>query len=374
MTIKIDELCTQLIVIISTVMLSLCGLFGIETMKYCIYAIVVLSFLKLLYIRITPFQLIAFACLFLSSMFILALHGGSLSSLIVSLSSVIFAISIFAKGVDEATWKLIKLCTYVVAVAFILYMIFAPAWTDYDQLSLYFENPNMTGIALCAPAMMLVLMLYESKRILAKGINLILLAVLAFMIYTTQNRSSFFSLLFLLVIALLMALQRKERRIASPVFFGLLKLTPIFVMFVYIGMFLVLPDGIEVLGKPLFSGREGSWLIALKDVLTDPLAYHAFEEGTLNLFLEGAARYGILSMFAYFGILISFGKRKNELKKMSSLHYLAYVAFHCCLFQQSFESTLFTGSYTVYVWSYLLLGVASMRFFIPHESGELEET
>lgn len=361
MKLDLDELCTHLIILASTIMLALCGVFGIGTLKLCIYAIVVLSFAKILESKSTQFQLITFTAFIMSALFIVLVDGGLMSSFIVSLSTIVLAISLFKNGIEEYTWKFIKVCTYIVSFAFIAYMFLSPSRSIYDQLLLYFENPNMAGIAISAPAMMLVLMFLEGKSKTKKAVTFAILAMMVYMVYETQNRGSFFSLVFLLIVALFMMFQKGGKRLTSPSWFAIFKLTPIFIMFIYIWLYRTLPVSIELLGKPLFSGREGAWIIALENVFKNPFARHLFEEGTLNLFLEGAARYGIFSMIAYFAFLISLRKSKTELQEMTSLNYLAYVAFHCCLFQQSFESTLLTGSYTVYVWVFLFLGIASMK-------------
>ena len=120
----------------------------------------------------------------------------------------------------------------------------------------------------------------------------------------------------------------------------------------------MLPSDIELLGKPLFSGREQGWKLALENLIQNPFVHYTFEEGTLNLLLEGIRRYGILAMVGYMWVLFSL--RKENLDKVSLRSYLAYLGFHLVMFQQSFESTLITGSYSVYIWTYMLLGVSSM--------------
>ena len=361
MKISFDERCSQLIILVSTLMLALSGIIGIEITKYCLYLIVGLGFIKILFLKLKPIYLVSFVIIMISSLWIMLTYGGTYANFLIFLTSIVFAISVVRNGISNGTWKLVKVCTYIVCLALIVEMLLSSEYSVYGQLTLYFDNPNMAGIALCAPAMMLVLMIADEKKKSYNIINWLLLAVMIYMIYMTQNRASLFSLLLVLVAALLVIYPKQPLRISSQWFFAVLKLTPIIVMFIYIAMYNLLPSNIELLGKPLFSGREGAWMSALGKIINNPFAYYNFKEGTLNLFLEGAARYGIFSMLGYFIILISFGKSKNEIKEMSAVSYIAYVAFHLCLLQQSFESTMITGSYSVYIWSYLLLGIASMK-------------
>lgn len=365
--IRLDELCIQLIIITSALLLVLSAFLEIEVLKYCIYAIVVFAFLLILQMKFKLKQLISLACFSVSSFAALFLYGGNMGSLIVSIASLFLAIFLFEKGINLPTWRLVKICTYVISLSFIAQFIFAPQKTIYNQLLLCFDNPNMTGIALLAPAMILVVMLSEKQKVSVKIIDTVILAVLAYMIYQTQNRGSLLSLIVAIVAAFLASFKKKPKRLHSPACFAVLKLTPIFVMLLYVGMFLILPNDIDILGKPLFSGREASWLTALKTIISNPFARLRFEDGAFNLFFEGVTRYGIIAMLGYFLLLISFGKTKDELHQMTTANYVAFVAFHCCLLQQSFESTLLTGSYTIHVWSYLLLGIASMASKTEYE-------
>lgn len=367
MEIRLDEFCVQLMIIASTLMLVLSSFFEVETLRYCIYAIVALTFVLIPQMKFKLKQLIPLACFLVSSFAALFLYGGNMGSLIVSIASLFLAMFLFEKSINLPTWRLVKICTYIVSLSFIAQFIFAPQKTIYNQLLLCFDNPNMTGIALLAPAMILVVMLFEKQKVSVKIIDTVILAVLAYMIYQTQNRGSLLSLIVAIVAAFLASLKKKPKRLTSPVAFALLKLTPIFVMLIYILLFLILPEDLELLGKPFFSGRELAWINAIKSIVTNPFVHHSFKDGTLNLFWEGAARYGVLAMIGYFWILINYGKTKEELKRMDKINYIAFVAFHCCLLQQSFESTLLTGSYTVHIWSYLLLGIASMKSTKPNE-------
>ena len=372
MNYRINEICTQLIIVMTTIMLVLSGILGIETTKYCLYVIVALCYVKAIYVKIQPLQLILFLIIFIVSFIVVITNNGVFASWIIFISSLIFAIDLFRFGIDKSTWKLLKFCSYIICIAFIGYAIFDPNLSHYDQLTLYFDNPNMTGIAISAPTILIVLMVAENKGKLLNVFNWILLLVMMFLIYLTQNRGSVFSVLLLIIVTVFSIYPKKTRKICAPWVWKVLKFIPIFVMFIYIGMYFALPESLEFLGKPLFSGREGAWVSALIKIFITPFSYHRFEEGTLNLFLEGAARYGIVSIVCYFVLLMSFGKKKEEMKKLSMTSYLAYVAFHCCLIQQSFESTMLTGSYSVYVLTYILLGVASMKIRNNDSEKELE--
>ena len=361
MKIKIDELCTQLVILFATLMLVLSGVIGIDRAKFFMYALVAVGCVKLLFLKFRPVQILSVMVVLGMSFITVWLYGGVWANLLVFVVSLVVAISFFNNGIDERTWKLLKVCAYAVCLFDIGYMLLVGGYSEYGQLMLYFDNPNMTGIALNVPATMLVLMAAENKGKKGNYINLILLAVILYMTYMTQNRGSMFAIVLLIVAAVFAVYLKRPKRLCSSLTWRILKLTPIIVMLIYTVMYLILPKSLEIMGKPLFSGRESAWIVAWESIFDNPFAHHTFEEGALNLFLEGAARYGLLSMIGYFVLLISFDKTRVELSEMSVTKYLAYVAFHTCLFQQSFESTMLTGSYSIYIWSYALLGIASMR-------------
>ena len=357
MKIKINELLTQLTVLCSLIMLAFTGEIGINTSKYCLYLIVGMCLVKLCFLRIRASQLTALVIILLSCM--MNVHRDNPANHLIFFTSVTMAVTLFRFGIDRTSWKLLKLSAVVASVWFVFQFLSGNGFDTMDRLVLSFDNPNMTGIALCAPAMVLVLMAAEAKNAFLRLLYGMLLAAMAYLVYQTNNRGSFFTVVAFVVLAYLAVRKKKPLRVTHGAIYAVLKLMPIVVMFVYVFLYTVLPADLELLGKPFFSGREYAWKVALGQLFKNPFSHYAYEDGTLNLFLEGIRRYGIFSMVGYFWIL--FTLHKPNLKEVSNRSYLAYLGFHLFLFQQSFESTLITGSYSVYIWTYMLLGVSSMK-------------
>lgn len=359
MKIKINELLTQLIVVCSLVMLAFSGEIGINLSKYCLYLIVGLCIGKLCFLRVQVSQLTALVVILLSCIMTVYLQKSNPANHLIFFTSVILAVVLFRFGIDEISWKLLKISTVIATAWFVMQYLSGSGFDPMDRLVLFFDNPNMTGIALCAPAMVLVLMTAEEKNRFIRLLYIGILLLMMYLIYLTNNRGSLLTLVALAVLAFLAVRKKKPVRLTHPAIYTVLKLMPLLVMLVYIFLYTALPADLEFLGKPFFSGREYAWKLALEELLENPFAQQSFEDGTLNLFLEGVRRYGIFSMVGYFWIL--FTLKKWDLKTTSVRNYLAYVGFHLYLFQQSFESTMITGSYSVYVWAYMLLGVSSMK-------------
>ena len=359
MKIKISELLTRLIICCSLIMLAFTGVIGIERTKYFLFLIVGLCLLKTVNMRLTGMQLCALLMIALSLMLVFALHDATFANQLIFFASLIFAIDIYHKGIDEGTWNLLKICTVIACSWFVISSRSAGAWDQAGRLELSFGNPNMTGIALSAPTMILVIMAVEQKSKIIRVVYMGISAVMLYLIYSTENRGSFLTVIAFSVCAILALGKKKSWRITNKWIYWVFKLLPIIIMVVYVFLYSVLPNDLELLGKPFFSGRELGWRIALERLAYEPFTYHNFEDGMLNLFLEGMQRYGIFAMIGYIWILFTF--KKQNLKELSVRAYLAYLGFHIFFFQQSFESTLITGSYSAYVWSYILLGVASMK-------------
>lgn len=358
MRVKFNELLTQLIVLCSLAMLTVAGQISDTIFKCCLYLVVALSIVKLCFLRLRMSQFIALVVILISCAIAVFQYGDNPANILIFFTSVALAIVLFRYGIDQGSWKLLKACSLLAIAWFLIQFVLEPNYSFANRLQLNFDNPNMTGIAVCAPSMFLVLMMVEENRRNIKWIYGILLALVVYIIYLTENRSSLITLVAFCAMAWLAVRKKKSFRATGKMTYTLLKLTPLLVMFVYIFLFTVLPSDLRLLGKPFFSGREYSWKLALEQLWRNPFTHYTFEEGTLNLLLEGIRRYGILAMIGYMWVLFSL--KKENLDKASVRSYLAYLGFHLVMFQQSFESTLITGSYSVYIWTYMLLGVSSM--------------
>lgn len=359
MVIKLNQLLTKLIIFCATAMLMFTGVLGIGVTKYFTFAIIAFCFSKALFLHLKPMQFCLLMAIAISSVFTILLQKGETVYLFIFTGSLILELTLCRDGIDSGSWKVLKVCSVVVAAWFIFLFFFDPSAMQFGKLYYSFDNPNMTGISLCGFGMILVLMASEERKLPGKLLRYAVVAMTIFLVYLTENRGSFFTLILMVAAALLTTLPRKPIRITSDLVYTLLKLLPILILFIYVILYSVLPHDLRLMDKPFFSGREKDWQIALTQLLSDPFSYHRFEDGTLNLFLQGSVLYGLVAMVGYFWLLFTI--KKPDLKSISNTRYLAYLGFHLCFIQQSFESTLVTGSYNIYIWSYMLLGIAFMK-------------
>ena len=214
MNIRINDLCTQLIIFFSTVMLILTGIIGIGITKYCLYVIVAFCFAKVFFMKLTAAQFVSLAMILGFSLLTVLTYSGNFASWLVFITSLFFAISLFKYGIDEDSWKFLKKCTYALCVFYVGYMFFSSEFTVFDQLILYFENPNMTGIAISVPTMLLILTIAEDgKKIDLKKI--VLLAIMVYMVYLTQNRGSLIAVIVLMIASIFVLYTKKGKRIQN---------------------------------------------------------------------------------------------------------------------------------------------------------------
>ena len=353
----IDQYCTKLIIILSTIMLGLTGWLGISLTTYCLFAIMLLSLIKFLFVKAEIKHYVILIGIALACFIHFLINSASVTSILIFLTTIMLAFSFHIDGIKKGDWMLLKICAYFLSVVYIVVFLISPNYNTSGFLMLFFDNPNMTGIAICAPTLILAISLFEKEQFKQLLVPMLFLLIDLYLLYLTNNRGSFITAIAVICFIFSVKLRKSDKK-PQEVVSKILVFLPIIVMIVYVALFKVLPNDIEVLGKPLFSGREGAWLKALEKLRSNPFAVLRFEEGTLNMFLEGVARFGFLAMALYFVFLLSF---KCPAQKTKSIQYLAYMTFFITLFQQSFESTLVTGSYTAYVWSYILLGIASMK-------------
>ena len=353
----INQYCTKLIIVLSTIMLGLTGWLGVSVTTYCLFAIMLLSLIKFLFVKAEIKHYVLLVGIALACFVHFLINSVSVVSILIFLTSIMLAFSFHIEGIKKGDWILLKICAIFLSAIYLIVFLISPNYNMSGFLMLFFDNPNMTGIAICAPTLILAISLFEKKQFKQMIVLILFLLVDLYLLYLTNNRGSFITAIAVICFVLSVKISKSNKKPQAFVS-KILVFLPIIVMIIYVALFKMLSNDIEVLGKPLFSGREGAWLKALEKLRKNPFATLRFEDGTLNMFLEGIARFGFLAMALYFVFLLSF---KCPAQTTKSIQYIAYMAFFITLFQQSFESTLVTGSYTSYVWVYVLLGMASMK-------------
>ena len=130
---------------------------------------------------------------------------------------------------------------------------------------------------------------------------------------------------------------------------------------------------IELLGKPLFSGRETLWSESLSIIWNNLVQMKNDFTGGLNIALRMPYICGLLGTVLYFALLFYGTKSMQRQARCQNykIGLLAIVLFECLLFQQSTESTLISGTYSTAFITMTVLGFAKStgeNMKLPHDT------
>lgn len=273
------------------------------------------------------------------------------------LSPLMFLAILERQPITENMFHLLGLMSILNSFIAIIYSFFPISYSYNGDLSLVFLNPNMAGIVLSN----LFVLIYSYRAYLSqkrgKILLLPLLIALFVLIYMTKNRGSLLVIFLLLFIDIL---RNFHFYIGRKIAFFLV-LMPLFMIFFYIFLFSILPSDFELFGKPFFSGRETMWLNILLSLSSPDLNMLNEKDVGLNMFLVMISEVGVCSLFFYIVYMFLFLKHREEVETLPRFQYLAYCGMLFFYVQQSFESTLFTGSYGVCFLSYICLGISNIQ-------------
>lgn len=281
----------------------------------------------------------------------------NIPSLIIFISSLLFAFYVYDKGLDEVNIKMILVCCALLSIHAV-YMSTLPAskYPYNNALILAYENPNMTGIILSNIAIILTIGAFYFKKTSTKVMFGLLAIVMGYLVILTDSRAS---ILTIIVFALLLLLYRKGKMINKKIR-TLLILFPFLFIILYSVLLEIIPYDAMLFNKRFFSGREILWQHTIRNILADPFSIESYESGGLNLVLTGFYQFGVVAIVSYFVFLFSMKPKFTTGNKLT-YQQVAYMGFLCVFLQQAFEGTLISGSYAIYIFSYIMLGISSIK-------------
>ena len=249
-------------------------------------------------------------------------------------------------NISKQTFNFITIINRILAILFIIYS-FTPIATKqyYDgasRVSEYFvfnlDNSNMAGIYLFCIYCVNLIFCKSSKKIY---INIGILAAMMYLIYRTNTRTCLFSAIAVTVIYLFWRKKQVNKGIIV-----LCTLFPIAFIFMYLHLFNIGYEDIEIMGKSLFSGREEVFVsyidhidnfveILIGDYADIPL------QNAHNAPLAIFCGIGVIGTVATYYIIL---KNLNH-KNISSVGNIAIICILCCFVQSCGESALFLGGF-----------------------------
>lgn len=357
----VNDYIVDLIIIIESLIIGLAYYFPITSTKYLIFSLVGFSlFLGIINLhiifqgfpRVSRTQFL-FLALIVGSAIYAGIIRHSLPTAIVFISSVTFMLLMYKNGLTKRNISLLLTCTSFLTVFHIISLGVFDENSFKQIMNSTFQNPNMAGIVISSTIMILITGVYIVNKPYKKIIIIILAVTSIYQLYLTENRGSLITILALL---LLLMVFRSKSQISKSIRIILL-LFPLIFPLLYTGIMSRLPAESEFLGKPLFSGRESEWAYLINYIKETPFSISNLPIGGLNLFLVGVIVFGIVGFTSYY-LLLFVIKPSNANDNRLGFKQVAYIAFLCVFIQQTFESTLILGSYGIYIYSYLLLGIA----------------
>lgn len=228
-------------------------------------------------------------------------------------------------------------------------------YTHQQWLQYVYMNPNMAGAVVLNLLVVIILGVHfvsiKWLRVVLWGISLYSLTL----ILKTNSRSAFFSAVIYIVLILLENRRTPNRLIQRLLFFSPIIVIPIVTIYFSI----LFSFDVQLLDKPLLSGREHLWLDAVLILLNNILKLRNDFTSGLNTVLRLSYLSGIVGVALFFklfiNILIDLEKSILSSKKPSNP---AVLALGVIFLNQSFESILVSGSYAICYISMSLLGLA----------------
>lgn len=354
---RITFIIVDIIILMVTCMIFFSYYWGKQQTRYFLFSVVALSAVVfLLDILKNNYKIpFSFMITIVSSVVYSLVFMNNIPSLIIFITSLMFALYMYVQGLDKTNIKLLFFCCLLLSIQAI-YMSTLPSsrFSFSNALVLAFDNPNMAGIILSNIVIILIIGIFYFKRPSARICLALISIVMCYLVVLTNNRGS---LLTLIVFALLIVLSRRGKMINNKVRIVLILFPFIFIIIYFILLNFVPYDAI-LFNKPFFSGRQVMWKYTIDKIISDPLSISSYRSGGANLLLSSFYQFGVIAVMSYFVFILGM-KPKFCLTGKLTFQQVAYMGFLCIYLQQAFESTLISGSYTIYIFSYILLGIST---------------
>lgn len=220
-------------------------------------------------------------------------------------------------------------------------------------LTLYFGNSNLTGIYLFAVICIIVIYMKKAKKKIFVGL---LIAYLMYLLWLTGARTCMIAAAFV-IISSLFPIKFKIPKIIVIVCF----LIPIVFVPVYLGLFKSGYADIMVMGKNLFSGRQGTFTdyLSLLHNNVQWIIGNLGEAGFGNAHnapLTHLCSTGILGTLIFYGLMLM--KTLKATEKKSEVARTALICMLGIFIQSSGEASIFLGGFPgvefVYILFYLM--------------------
>jgi hypothetical protein len=357
---SLDRYIIDLIIILESVVLLVTIFFSSkEAMPFLIvavalsYTLMIFILQDILYQRTNKKSLLFLVFSILSIISYHLLFNTEPNKIIIFISGLILLVYFNYRGIDKKNFGILILMSCIMIGSILLQ---SNKWDNFDEKDYFriaWENANMAGIAITSVLLPIFIGAIYAKEKLFKVILLIVFSGGLFSLALTFNRSSIFSLILLFLLYLY---NRKEYRLPE-IIRKLIVLSPIIILLIFINYIIFYGD-ILLFGKSI--AQRPGWPILFAQFINSPLSLHNLESGGLNFFIASTIEYGLIGTVLIIFLYISVKPSDNQFKNIK-YRYVAYLAFISLFVQQSFENTFVDGAFGIYIYSYMLLGIANLK-------------
>ena len=293
--------------------------------------------------------------LIISSLVYSVFYRDNFKTILIFLSSIVFLYYLYIKGLDKRNINLLIFTSLLLVIIHLIGTNIEGAFNSSNDLVSVWDNSNMTGIVIMSTLLPLVPALFYVRKLKYKILIFIFFIISITLLISTFNRGSIIQAIVLIGLLIINFRRYKERRILRL----LLILFPVFIVIVYINYFILFSPYITFLNKSLLV-RPG-WPVLLSIITQNPLHSYNLPSGGLNIALAGIIEIGIGGMILFLSLLLTLKPRWRYPEKLR-YPQVAYLAFLTVFIQQGFENTLINCAYGLYIYAYLLLGIATSEF------------
>lgn len=257
---------------------------------------------------------------------------------------------------DTGIYKVIKLSAIVTALFFIFRNVTHPEYSLRGDLTLGYFNANYLAILLIQNMSILLVLRFFDYRRLSRLVFWVLFLAEAYLVYKTNCRTAFVCVLVLFLFPL------RKRKTVSRTMSNIFLIAP--VLFVLVLNYMSsrgLLNGVEILGKPLFSGRETMFDFTVYSIMRNPLfgLFNEYQLGNAhNAFLSVLASVGIIGFVFFYAFYYQTISSYRDQLHGNEVNYVAFIGILILFLEGCAEtSVLLSGSMYAAATSPLLLFV-----------------
>lgn len=271
--------------------------------------------------------------------------------------SVVCFITVVANNqLTETNQKILFWGSVFCAGLLIVNMNNAQYYSEKGWLQFVYVNSNTAGTVALNLLVCILLTMNQCKKVWMKLIATATLVGTVYVIFLTSSRGCFTMAILAIVIYVF-----RQRKIYKTWLLKVAMVVPIFIIPIMILYYDIVPKNILYLGKEIMSGREILWKEAVITIINNLInAENEFTSG-LNVALRMPYLCGLLGTIIFFVFLYKVLFYLNKTTMTDEKVNLALLIFSCLWMQQSFESTIISGSYSICFLSYAILGLAKVK-------------